>query len=238
MNYVKECWVLLLMVCASFTPSHAQESPYFVTYDHHLEEPGHPPTLGGAVAVPEGLDGAGGAGEDHVFDRKLRRGRAEGWVHEADERPQRADVDPAEAPAQDVDRPGARVTQAAGDAQERRLAGAVGAEEGPVLAGAHAPVDVVQEHGLLARPDAHAGDGEQVRRVEGARKRVRSRGHAPSMPRGRPTPGERGAGWEVRRIFGRWVRIVFQLPEDGGALRGRPRHRRRNGCRNQSFTGP
>jgi len=41
MNYVKECWVLLLMVCASFTPSHAQESPYFVTYDHHLEEPGN-----------------------------------------------------------------------------------------------------------------------------------------------------------------------------------------------------
>lgn len=41
MNHVKKCSVLLLMVCASFTSSHAQESPYFVTYDHHLEEPGN-----------------------------------------------------------------------------------------------------------------------------------------------------------------------------------------------------
>src|SRR6201984_3183583 len=41
MNYVKKCSVLLLMGCASFTLSHAQESPYFVTYDHHLEEPGN-----------------------------------------------------------------------------------------------------------------------------------------------------------------------------------------------------
>src|SRR6201993_430378 len=41
MNYVKKCSVLLLIMCASFTLSHAQESPYFVTYDHHLEEPGN-----------------------------------------------------------------------------------------------------------------------------------------------------------------------------------------------------
>src|SRR5215469_6586881 len=41
MNHVKKCSVLLLIVCASFTLSHAQESPYFVTYDHHLEEPGN-----------------------------------------------------------------------------------------------------------------------------------------------------------------------------------------------------
>jgi hypothetical protein len=41
MNYVKKCSVLLLIVSASFTLSHAQESPYFVTYDHHLEEPGN-----------------------------------------------------------------------------------------------------------------------------------------------------------------------------------------------------
>ena len=68
-----------------------------------------------------------------------------------------------------------------------------------VLAGAYPPGDVVEQHGLLGRPDADAGDGEEVRRVEGARKRVRSRGHALSMPRGRlkapdrpelrPTPG-------------------------------------------------
>jgi hypothetical protein len=41
MNHVKKCSVLLLIVSASFTLSHAQESPYFVTYDHHLEEPGN-----------------------------------------------------------------------------------------------------------------------------------------------------------------------------------------------------
>src|SRR5579864_92173 len=41
MSHVKKCSVLLLIVSASFTFSHAQESPYFVTYDHHLEEPGN-----------------------------------------------------------------------------------------------------------------------------------------------------------------------------------------------------
>jgi len=32
--------VLFLLACTIF-PAHAQESPYFVTYDHHLEEPGN-----------------------------------------------------------------------------------------------------------------------------------------------------------------------------------------------------
>jgi len=31
---------LFLLACTIF-PAHAQESPYFVTYDHHLEEPGN-----------------------------------------------------------------------------------------------------------------------------------------------------------------------------------------------------
>jgi hypothetical protein len=54
-----------------------------------------------------------------------------------------------------------------------------------VLAGADVPGDVVEEHRLLGRPDAHAADGEQIRRVGGAWKRVCSRGHALSMPRDR-----------------------------------------------------
>lgn len=38
---MKKHAVLVLMVCAGLTLSRAQESPYFVTYDHHLEEPGN-----------------------------------------------------------------------------------------------------------------------------------------------------------------------------------------------------
>ena len=33
-------WLLLLIVLPA-APAHAQEAPYFVTYDHHLEEPGN-----------------------------------------------------------------------------------------------------------------------------------------------------------------------------------------------------
>ncbi len=103
----------------------------------------------GIFAADDGFEGA------FVIGHEL----ADGGADEADVFAEFAPVGPAEAAAEDGDFAG-RGHEVTGDgAEEGGFAGAIGAENGPVLAGIDAPVDVREDMDAPA-PDGKAGDFE------------------------------------------------------------------------------
>lgn len=124
-----------------------------------IEEVAGAGALGLADAVGEGPDGAGGAGEDDLFDGEPVED-FEGGVDDADPFAQVPETDLTEATAEDGDGTGAGVADGAGEGEEGALAGAVRAEEGPVLAAPDRPGDAIEDRGAVRDPDADVFDEE------------------------------------------------------------------------------
>ena len=114
---------------------------------HPFECPERGLVVGGVVPVPPGFEGGESSRAHHVDRRQLRAQAVdEGGREEPDPPAKSADVDPPEALAEHLDRARRRVVPAAGDADQRGLSAAVGAEHEPALLGTD-----------LQR---HAGEGE------------------------------------------------------------------------------
>src|SRR5690606_2841849 len=121
-----------------------------------------------------------------------------------DVRAQLAQVDPAECAAQHPHRTAGGVAPRAEDAEQRRLAGAVGAEQRPVLARPDHHADLVEE-GLAGADQVHPvgfDDGLDVRttalHVRTFPRRPRPRGGRPAPPpagpHAVPVPGSAPTG--------------------------------------------
>lgn len=121
--------------------------------------------LVGAVEVvltgrPAGdeLDGAGGAGEHDLVHGAGRRQRVV-RVDVAESAAQFVYVHPAEPVPEDLGLSAGRMPVGAEDAEQRALAGAVGAEQGPVLAGPDGHRDLVEQESLVT-DQVHALDAQ------------------------------------------------------------------------------
>jgi hypothetical protein len=101
-------------------------------------------------------------------------------------------VHAAEAVAQDVDLSARRVLVGAEQAEQGGLAGAVGAEQGPVLALAHGEGHVVEQRPALAHEPDILG-AQHVRPLRGHRDAHRGPGY-PRHARGLRLRGVTGAG--------------------------------------------
>ena len=111
----------------------------------------------GVTTADDGFDGGLGGGDAGL----------EGAGHDADFETEVAPVGLAVALAEEADVAGAGGKVAEERFEERGLAAAVGAEDGPVFAALHAPVEAVKNDGVAAG-DAQAGDIEDRRHVRAA----------------------------------------------------------------------
>lgn len=112
-----------------------------------------------ADAVGEGPDGAGGAGEDDLFDGEPVEDFEVG-VDDADAFAEVPETDVAEAATEDGDGAFAGMTDGAGKGEEGAFAGAVGTEEGPMFAAVDGPGDAVEDGGAVGDPDFGVFDGK------------------------------------------------------------------------------
>ena len=130
-----------------------------------LETLGRPTIVGRAVAVPPRLEG-GVAGGAHDIEGAQRRAEllGEGGRAVADLTAQLAHVRSTQPLTEHVDGAGRGVLVQRGDAQERRLAAAIRAEQQPPLAGAHDHRDVVEDEGRAA-PEPYVVEAQRLRHL-------------------------------------------------------------------------
>lgn len=114
--------------------------------------------ISGGVCVPPGLQRSVDGAHDDVDGEEVRAKQiSERGTHESDTSAKCPNVTAPQRLAEYPEAPFGRVVVQRGNTDERRLSRAVRSEDGPTLAGADRPVDLI-ENDAVAADDRHVGE--------------------------------------------------------------------------------